>query len=83
MAKPITLAVQLTAAQYTAAAMQLGKLGLQPDAGSLPETQGVQLDYASARVGLGATVVFTVNKKPRLMPVVFIEGHVKKLLGIS
>jgi hypothetical protein len=83
MAKPITFTLTLTQAQYNAAAAQLQKMGMKPDQGSLPETSGVQLDYVSARLGLGATVVFTVNRKPRLMPVGFIEGHVKKLLGIG
>jgi hypothetical protein len=49
------------------------------DAGTLPETDGVILSYASDRT-TGA-VRFNVVKKPMLLPMSVIVSHVEALIG--
>lgn len=51
--------------------------------GTLPETDGVSLSYASSiDTGSADTVTFTIVKKPFYVSIGQIEHHVRGLLGI-
>lgn len=53
--------------------------------GTLPETHGVELSYKLdnlTNTGV-VTVTFTVLKRPHLISVGMIQGHVKSLLGVT
>jgi hypothetical protein len=75
MSKP-TFSVTVSPEKLPGLASQAG---IDPNAasGTLPEHEGVVLSYSIA----GATITFTVEKKPFLVPVSVIESRVKGLIG--